>query len=140
MTPALIAALAALLVGIWPCAAAGQWVGSAGPAQPGNPSRSDCHAWSSSPNFEVFRTVLGIDTAAPGFRRVRVRPFLGALERVSGSIPHPRGEISVKLERTGKILRADIALPPGVTGEFVWSGVQRPLRSGPNAFTVEALR
>jgi hypothetical protein len=107
---------------------------------PGNPSRSDCHAWSSSPNFEVFRTVLGIDTAAPGFQRVRVRPFLGALERVSGSIPHPKGEISVKLERAGKTLRADIALPPGVTGEFSWSGVQRPLRSGLNAFTVEASR
>ena len=69
--------------------------------EPGNPSRSDCHAWSSSPNFEVFRTVLGIDTAAPGFQRVRIRPFLGKLERVSGSIPHPKGEISVKLERTG---------------------------------------
>ena len=53
--------------------------------EPGNPTRSDCHAWSASPNFEIFRTVLGIDTAAPGFARVRVRPFLGKLERVSGS-------------------------------------------------------
>ena len=78
---------------------------------PGNPSRSDCHAWSASPNFEVFRTVLGIDTAAPGFQRVRIRPFLGELERVSGSIPHPKGEISVTLERTGSRLRAEIALP-----------------------------
>jgi hypothetical protein len=108
--------------------------------QPGNPSRSDCHAWSSSPNFEVFRTVLGVDTAAPGFQRVRVRPFLGALERVSGSIPHPKGEIAVTLERAGTGLRADITLPAGVTGNFSWSGVQRPLRSGPNAFTVEASR
>jgi hypothetical protein len=108
--------------------------------EPGNPSRSDCHAWSSSPNFEVFRTVLGIDTGAPGFQRVRIRPFLGTLERVSGSIPHPKGEIAVTLDRTGKTLRAAIALPAGVTGEFAWSGVQRPLRSGPNVFTVEALR
>jgi alpha-L-rhamnosidase len=33
-------------------------------------TRSDCHAWSASPNYELFRTVLGIDSAAPGFRRV----------------------------------------------------------------------
>jgi hypothetical protein len=71
---------------------------------------------------------------------VRVRPFLGALERVSGSIPHPKGEIAVTLERAGTSLRANITLPAGVTGDFSWSGVQRPLRSGPNAFTVEASR
>jgi hypothetical protein len=106
--------------------------------QPGNPSRSDCHAWSSSPNFEVFRTVLGIDTAAPGFQRVRIRPFLGKLERVSGSIPHPRGEISVTLERTGIRLRAEITLPAGVSGEFSWKGTERPLVPGWNVFVADA--
>ena len=48
--------------------------------------RSDCHAWGASPNFELFRTVLGIDSAAPGFRRVIIRPFLGRLTRASGAI------------------------------------------------------
>jgi hypothetical protein len=106
--------------------------------QPGNPSRSDCHAWSSSPNFEIFRTVLGIDTAAPGFQRVRIRPFLGRLERVTGSIPHPKGEIAVKLEREGSALRADVTLPAGVSGDFAWKGAHRPLGPGANAFTIEA--
>ena len=32
-------------------------------------ARSDCHAWGASPNIELFRVVLGIDTDAPGFRR-----------------------------------------------------------------------
>jgi hypothetical protein len=105
--------------------------------EPGNSSRSDCHAWSSSPNFEIFRTVLGIDTAAPGFRRVRIRPFLGALERVSGSIPHPRGEVSVKLERAGSRLRAEITLPDGVSGAFSWKGAERPLVPGSNVLAVD---
>jgi len=105
---------------------------------PGNPSRSDCHAWSSSPNFEIFRTVLGIDTAAAGFARVRIRPFLGKLERVSGSIPHPKGEIAVRLERTPNGLRADITLPPGVAGDFSWRGAHRSLGPGLNAFTAES--
>jgi hypothetical protein len=105
--------------------------------EPGNSSRSDCHAWSSSPNFEIFRTVLGIDTAAPGFRRVRIHPFLGALERVSGSIPHPRGEVSVKLERAGSRLRAEITLPDGVSGAFSWKGAERPLVPGSNVLGVD---
>ena len=107
---------------------------------PGDSTRSDCHAWSSSPNFEIFRTVLGIDSAAPGFGRVSVRPFLGALERVSGSIPHPKGEIAVTLGRTGGALEAEITLPPGVGGTFEWQGTRRELVPGANRITVTAAR
>jgi hypothetical protein len=100
------------------------------PDAPGNPSRSDCHAWSSHPNFELFRTVLGIDSAAPGFQKVRIRPFMGKLERVSGSIPHPRGEIAVSLTRANGKVEAEIRLPAGVSGEFVWGEMRRELQSG----------
>jgi hypothetical protein len=95
-----------------------------------NPARSDCHAWSSHPNFELFRTVLGIDSAAPGFSRVVIRPFPGKLERVSGSIPHPKGEVSVSLRRVQNKLEAEVQLPEGVSGEFVWAGTRRELRPG----------
>jgi hypothetical protein len=96
------------------------------------PSRSDCHGWGASPNFELFRTVLGIDSAAPGFRRVVVRPFLGTLTKVNGAIPHPRGEVAVSLERNGGVLDAQVSLPPGVDGEFVWHGTTTPLKPGLN--------
>ena len=43
----------------------------------GPDARSDCHAWGASPNFELFRTVAGIESAAPGFRRVRIAPNPG---------------------------------------------------------------
>lgn len=100
-------------------------------AETADPTRSDCHAWGSSPNYELFRTVLGIDSAAPGFKRVTVRPFLGKLKEARGTIPHPNGEISVALalQPNGK-LAADVSLPPGVTGEFFWRGARRPLASG----------
>ncbi|MBR1574960.1 MAG: glycoside hydrolase [Bacteroidales bacterium] len=97
------------------------------------PTRSDCHAWGASPNIEFFRTVLGIDAASAGFRRVRVAPALGSLKEASGSIPHPRGTVSVSYKRsaTGK-LNATVTLPEGVEGTFVWQGRTRPLKSGEN--------
>jgi hypothetical protein len=101
-------------------------------AETPEPTRSDCHAWSSSPNYELFRTVLGIDSAAPGFKRVIIRPFVGKLTRVSGSIPHPDGEVSVSLVHVDARLEAEVKLPGGVTGELVWKGVRRPLKSGTN--------
>jgi alpha-L-rhamnosidase len=93
-------------------------------------SRSDCHAWSASPNFELFRTVLGVDSAAPGFSRVTIRPFLGKLTKVSGSIPHPKGEISVKLEIRSGRLEAEVELPMGLSGEFRWQGKSQRLSGG----------
>ncbi len=104
--------------------------------RPGAPTRSDCHAWSASPNYELFHTVLGIDSAGPHFSRVLVRPFLGPLKRASGSVPHPKGAIEVTLERKGGGIRASVTLPRGVPGEFVWKGARRPLRPGPNTLSV----
>jgi len=100
-------------------------------AEKEDPSRSECHAWGASPNFELLRTVLGVDSAAPGFRRVRIRPFLGRLTRAAGSVPHPKGDVLVSLKRDGDALDAEVTLPAGVDGEIVWQGARRPLPSGP---------
>jgi hypothetical protein len=104
-------------------------------AETPDPSRSDCHAWSSSPNFEVFRTVLGIDSAAPGFNRVSIHPQLGKLTQASGSIPHPKGEITVNLKLVGGKLNAEVSLPKDVDGEFLWRAQRRALKSGLNRFS-----
>jgi hypothetical protein len=100
--------------------------------------RSDCHAWGASPNFELFRTVLGIDSAAPGFRRVIIRPFLGRLTRAAGAIPHPRGEVAVRLNVRAGQLDAEVDLPPGVEGDFVWGDARRPLASGHSRLSLPA--
>ncbi|HJP63116.1 MAG TPA: hypothetical protein VJ844_06715 [Mucilaginibacter sp.] len=57
--------------------------------------RSDCHAWGASPNIEFFRTVLGVDSYAPGFRKIKIEPHLGTLTNASGEIPHPDGKVTV---------------------------------------------
>jgi hypothetical protein len=105
-------------------------------AETADPARSDCHAWGASPNYELFRTVLGIDSAAPGFARVAIRPFLGKLTHVSGAIPHPKGEIAVTLTLDNGKLEAGVTLPAGVTGQFEWRGQTRDLHPGENHLTL----
>jgi hypothetical protein len=101
-------------------------------AETADPTRSDCHAWGASPNYELFRTVLGIDSAAPGFARVVIRPFLGRLTRLSGAIPHPKGEVAVTLALDNGKLEAGVTLPAAVAGIFEWHGQTRELHPGEN--------
>lgn len=95
-------------------------------------TRSDCHAWGASPNIELFRTVLGIDSDAPGFRRVLIAPHLGKLKEISGTMPSPNGDITVQYQTVGNSLRATVTLPGKVTGRFVWKGRAYQLHGGQN--------
>jgi alpha-L-rhamnosidase len=99
-------------------------------------TRSDCHAWASSPNIEFFRTVLGIDSDAPGFARVKIEPRLGDLTHASGSIPHPKGTISVNYVSDGSAWKVSVSLPASVSGVLIWKGKQYALKGGENAFTL----
>ena len=95
------------------------------------PTRSDTHAWAAHPNYGLLATLLGVRPSSPGFRTVGIAPALGPLRHAEGRIPHPRGDIDVRLTREGdRGLRADITLPPGLTGELAWQGERRRLHSG----------
>jgi hypothetical protein len=96
-----------------------------------DPTRSDCHAWSASPNYDFLATICGITPAAPGFRKVQVKPQLGELQQATGKMPHPDGEIVVSLEKKGaQGVQAEITLPATVTGSFIWNGKSFPLKGG----------
>jgi hypothetical protein len=97
-----------------------------------NTARSDCHAWGSSPNIEFYRTILGIDTDAPGFALVCIEPHLGELRTASGEMPHPKGMIRVNYEQVNGRWNVTIDLPEGLTGRFVWKGQEMALKSGKN--------
>jgi alpha-L-rhamnosidase len=83
------------------------------------PSRSDCHGWSSHPMYHYFASVLGIQPASFGFDQVRIQPQLGPLTQACGTIPHPKGEIRVEYQALTKDeFATKICLPEGVTGEI----------------------
>jgi alpha-L-rhamnosidase len=95
------------------------------------PTRSDSHAWAAHPNYELLATVLGVRPASAGFRTVRIAPALGPLSWAEGRVPHPAGDIDVRLTRVGVSgVRATVTLPPGMRGEFVWAGRRLPLHPG----------
>jgi alpha-L-rhamnosidase len=122
-------------------------------------TRSDCHAWGASPNIEFFRTVLGVDSYAPGFAKIKVEPHLGTLTNVSGDIPHPNGKVSVSYKLVGKSVKSEspkvaatnvlaknnlnygkwqinISLPGKTSGILVWKTKIYVLKAGANSFLI----
>jgi hypothetical protein len=95
------------------------------------PTRSDCHAWSASPLYEFLSMTCGIRPGEPGFKAVRIEPFLGSLTSVDGKMPHPLGEIAVQFQKTAAGgLTGSITLPPNLTGTLRWKGKTTVLKAG----------
>jgi hypothetical protein len=98
------------------------------------PTRSDCHAWSASPLYEMLSMVAGVMPAAPGFSKVLVKPNMGYLSSLISTVPHPAGDIKVIINKSGRQARIIVELPPGLNGELEWEGKLYPLSPGRKEF------
>jgi len=101
------------------------------PEVPGN-TRSDSHAWSAHPIYDLLTLVAGVEPASPGFATVRIAPHMGNLPSLTANFPHPQGNIEVKYERKGAGLDATVTLPGTLTGTFEFDGQSWPLKPGLN--------
>jgi hypothetical protein len=101
------------------------------PEIPGN-TRSDSHAWTAHPIYDLLTLVAGIEPASPGFASVRIAPHMGALPSLTATYPHPQGAIKVDYRRQGAGLDATVTLPGKLTGSFVFNGKTWPLKPGLN--------
>jgi hypothetical protein len=101
------------------------------PEVPGN-TRSDSHAWSAHPIFDLLTLVAGIEPASPGFATVRIAPHLGPLPSLTATYPHPLGAMKVEYIRRGAGMEASITLPEGLIGSFLFKGRSWPLKPGLN--------
>ena len=101
------------------------------PEIPGD-TRSDSHAWTSHPIYDLLTLVAGIEPASPGFATVRMAPHMGALPSLTATYPHPEGTISVKYTRNRSELNATVTLPGKLSGIFVFNGKEWPLKPGVN--------
>jgi len=105
------------------------------PETPGE-TRSDSHAWSAHPIYDLLTLVAGIQPASPGFRTVRVAPHLGALPSLSATYPHPQGTITVEYAKKEHGLQAKVTLPGTLTGSFDYGGRSWKLAPGENHIEV----
>lgn len=99
-------------------------------AEKPDPTRSDCHAWSASPNYDLLATVAGIRPAAPGFKQVAIQPSPGAMEQFAASMPHPAGMITLQYNQTAEGARFSVALPKGISGTFTYKDQLQTITGG----------
>jgi alpha-L-rhamnosidase len=99
-------------------------------AEKPEPTRSDSHAWSASPNYDLLTIVAGIRPMSPGFRKVRIEPHLDGLHHLDASMPSPHGVIQVAFTSEAGHWNANVTLPQGLEGEFIWKGKNWALHSG----------
>ena len=105
-------------------------------AESPEPTRSDCHAWSAHPNFDLLTIVAGIRPGSPGFGSVTIAPHLGALTHLEAAMPTPQGTVKVKYRRLAGGVEAQITLPPGVSGTLMWNTSETSLREGQQTVTI----
>ena len=95
-------------------------------------TRSDSHAWSAHPIYDLLTLVAGISPASPGFATVRIAPHMGTLPSLQATFPHPQGLIEVACQRHGSGLSATVTLPGKLTGNFIVNGRSWSLKPGVN--------
>jgi hypothetical protein len=93
------------------------FAGSTGSME-GFPTRSHCHAWSSSPSFFLNRIVLGIRQTAPGGEAFEISPWIGGLRHAKGATATPRGPVFVRWKIKKQILHVEIRAPESVKITF----------------------
>lgn len=71
-------------------------------------ARSDCHAWSSVPVYEICHVLLGVKAGAPGFETIVVEPKLLELGSMQASVWTPRGMVYAERRVTQKVEAAEL--------------------------------
>lgn len=59
--------------------------------------KSLCHAWGASPLYLLGKYFLGVRPVKPGYKEFEIRPVLGDLRWMVGSVPIPHGEIQISM-------------------------------------------
>ncbi len=60
--------------------------------------KSLCHAWGASPIYLLGKYYLGVKPVKPGYEEFEIRPVLGGLAWMKGSVPTPNGVIDVYMD------------------------------------------
>ncbi len=88
------------------------------PETPSN-SRSECHAWSALPMYELICVMAGIRQKTGKADEIIVKPHLGALPDLEGEAVSERGAVAFSYRKEGEETQYRLKLPEGLTGILV---------------------
>jgi len=83
------------------------------PETPEEP-RSDCHAWSALPLYEMIHCMLGIKSTKPGWKEILIEPQLLDLPDLQGEFHSPVGIISVTCKQSESSYEIYGSVPNGI--------------------------
>lgn len=72
-----------------------------------------CHGWSAIPVYFYQAYILGIKPLEPGFKTFKVDPVTSVVDKASGKVPTPYGDIAVKWEKIGDKIDCQVIHPEG---------------------------
>lgn len=98
--------------------------------------RSECHPWSTAPDYFFFSTVCGIKALKPGYQSVLIEPEFGSLQSLDILFPHPNATIDMKLKRKGKQIQGEIIIPDSISATFKWENKNIKLKAGKNTINL----
>jgi len=99
--------------------------------------RSECHPWSSAPNYFFFRTICGIKPVTAGHKTVEIAPAFGELTQIKAIYPHYSGNIELNLKRTASKVEGSVTVPEGMQASFVWGAQRINLKAGKQTVRIE---
>ena len=79
--------------------------------------KSLCHAWGASPIYLLGKYYLGVQPTSPGYQTFEVRPYLGGLKEMEGTVPTPFGCVYIKMNKEQVMVKSDSAGGTLVVGE-----------------------
>ena len=87
--------------------------------------KSLCHAWGASPIYLLGKYYLGVSPTKPGYEEYEIRPVLGDLEWMEGTVPTPFGKISICMDKKKVCIKSD-----GGIGTLVIGGKRHTIPAG----------
>jgi len=100
--------------------------------------RSECHPWSSAPNYFFFRTVCGIQPLSAGHKTIEIAPAFGELTQIKAVYPHHLGNIELDLKRDGTKVSGSVVIPDEISeATFVWRGKKLAMNKGKQIINLE---
>ncbi len=86
------------------------------------------HGWGSNVLVEIQRSLLGVRPTGPGFSTFAVTPPTGGLDRARGSVPTPRGTVSVVWSRSAggaAGVQLELTVPPNAVARVTVPGTRQ---------------